>query len=100
MVRPRAGYTAIESPEWTPARSMCSMTPGMRVCSPSQTASTSASLPSRYLSMRIGFAPPVGGGAGHRVADELSGAEGVLDVGDGGARRLGDAQPLHQILKP
>ena len=50
-----AGYTAIESPECTPARSMCSMTPGISTPSPSQIASTSTSLPSRYLSMRIGF---------------------------------------------
>ncbi len=28
-VRWMPGYTAIESPEWTPARSMCSMMPGM-----------------------------------------------------------------------
>ena len=36
-----------ESPEWTPARSMCSSRPGMRTVSPSATASTSTSTPSR-----------------------------------------------------
>ena len=35
----------------------------------------------------------------HRVADKLGGAEGVLHVVDGSARRLGYAQPLHQVLE-
>ena len=42
---------AIESPLWTPARSTCSIIPGMSTDSPSQTASTSISLPSKYLSI-------------------------------------------------
>ena len=49
-----AGYTEILSPEWIPARSICSMIPGIRISSPSHTASTSISLPIRYLSTRIG----------------------------------------------
>src|SRR5487761_1439849 len=45
-----AGYTAYESPECTPARSTCCMTPGMTTVSPSVIASTSTSVPCRYLS--------------------------------------------------
>ena len=48
------GYTEILSPEWIPARSTCSMIPGIRISVPSQTASTSTSLPTRYLSIKIG----------------------------------------------
>ncbi len=44
--------TEMESPECTPARSICSMIPGMYTCSPSQIASTSISLPTIYLSTR------------------------------------------------
>ena len=44
----------MESPEWTPARSMCSMMPGMSSSSPSKTPSTSTSRPMRYLSTRMG----------------------------------------------
>ena len=43
-----------EAPEWTPARSMCDMMPGISTDSPSQMASTSTSLPSRYLSISTG----------------------------------------------
>ena len=49
------GYTEMESPEWMPARSMCSIIPGMRKSSPSQMASTSHSVPIRYLSTSTGF---------------------------------------------
>ena len=49
-----AGYTEILSPEWIPARSICSIIPGIRMSSPSHTASTSISFPIRYLSTRIG----------------------------------------------
>ena len=48
------GNTAIESPEWTPARSTCSSRPGMRTPMPSHTASMSTSMPSRKRSMRTG----------------------------------------------
>ena len=48
------GYTEMLSPEWIPARSTCSMIPGIRISVPSQTASTSTSLPTRYLSIKIG----------------------------------------------
>ena len=51
----QAGYTAMESPEWTPVRSMCSIMPGIRMSSPSQMASTSSSVPIRYLSIKMGF---------------------------------------------
>src|SRR4029079_2957146 len=47
------------SPEWTPARSTCSMIPGISTSRPSQTASTSISTPSRYLSTRSGFLPEI-----------------------------------------
>ena len=50
-----AGYTEILSPEWTPVRSICSIIPGMRMSVPSHTASTSISLPCKYLSTRIGW---------------------------------------------
>ena len=43
----RAGYAAIESPLCTPARSTCSMSPGMTTVSPSLIASTSTSVPKR-----------------------------------------------------
>ena len=46
---------AIESPLCTPARSMCSMMPGISTSSPSQMASTSHSFPSMYRSMRTGL---------------------------------------------
>ena len=49
--RIRAGYAAIESPLCTPARSTCSMSPGMTTVSPSLMASTSTSVPKRYRSM-------------------------------------------------
>ena len=41
------GNMATESPEWTPARSTCSISPGISTSSPSHTASTSTSSPSR-----------------------------------------------------
>ena len=41
----KVGYTLIESPEWMPVRSTCSMMPGMKTSRPSQMASTSSSLP-------------------------------------------------------
>jgi len=50
-----AGYTAMLSPEWIPVRSTCSIMPGMRMFSPSQMASTSISMPERYLSMSTGL---------------------------------------------
>ncbi len=40
---PRGGKTAKESPECTPASSMCASTPAMATVSPSQTRSTSSS---------------------------------------------------------
>jgi len=47
--------TQAESPEWTPANSMCSMTAGRKVSFPSEMASASHSMAlSRNLSMRIG----------------------------------------------
>ena len=51
----KGGYTAIESPEWTPVRSMCCMTPGISTSAPSEITSTSSSLPMRYWSTRTGF---------------------------------------------
>ena len=42
------------SPEWMPARSMCSVTPGIRISSPSEIASSSTSLPSMYWSIKTG----------------------------------------------
>ena len=48
------GYTAIESPEWTPALSMCSIIPGIITVSPSLIASTSISRPTKYLSVSTG----------------------------------------------
>ena len=33
----KGGYTAMESPEWTPVRSMCCMTPGISTSVPSET---------------------------------------------------------------
>ena len=41
------GNMPTESPECTPARSTCSSSPGIRTRSPSETASTSTSMPSR-----------------------------------------------------
>src|SRR5919202_1969460 len=52
-----AGYRAMLSPEWTPARSTCSMMPGISTSLPSHTASTSISTPSRYLSTSSGLRP-------------------------------------------
>ncbi len=49
------GSTQAESPEWTPASSMCCMTPAITASRPSQTASTSASkASSRNRSMSTG----------------------------------------------
>ena len=45
----------MESPEWTPVRSMCCMTPGISTSVPSEMTSTSSSLPMRYWSTRTGF---------------------------------------------
>ncbi len=67
-----AGYTAIESPLWTPARSTCSMIPGMTTLSPSQMASTSASVPSRYLSTSTSAAPVAVLGARRHRGDEIA----------------------------
>ena len=50
-----AGYTAILSPECIPVRSTCSMMPGISISSPSQMASTSISMPERYLSISTGL---------------------------------------------
>ncbi len=44
----------IESPEWIPVLSICSIIPGIKIFSPSHTASTSTSFPCKYLSTRIG----------------------------------------------
>jgi hypothetical protein len=50
------GREQAESPEWTPASSMCSMTPPITTVSPSEMASTSISIASsRNLSIRTGF---------------------------------------------
>ena len=49
-----AGYTEILSPEWIPALSICSIIPGIKISVPSHTASTSISLPTKYLSTKIG----------------------------------------------
>ncbi len=54
-----AGYRAMLSPECTPARSTCSMIPGISTSDPSQIASTSISAPSRYLSTSNGFLPEI-----------------------------------------
>ena len=51
----KGGYTAMESPEWTPVRSMCCMTPGMSTSTPSEITSTSSSLPIKYWSTSTGF---------------------------------------------
>jgi hypothetical protein len=48
----------MESPEWTPARSICSMMPGMSTSSPSEMTSTSSSVPGMYLSTSTGFSMP------------------------------------------
>ena len=49
------GITQAESPEWTPASSMCSITAGTNASVPSAIASASASIAfSRNLSIRIG----------------------------------------------
>ncbi len=49
------GITQAESPEWTPACSICSITAGTKVSAPSERASASASRAfSRNRSMRIG----------------------------------------------
>jgi hypothetical protein len=54
--RVSGGMVQAESPEWTPASSMCSSTPPTKVSSPSNTASTSTSMaPSRKRSTRIGW---------------------------------------------
>ena len=45
----------MESPEWTPVRSMCCMTPGISTSVPSEMTSTSSSLPIRYWSTSTGF---------------------------------------------
>jgi phenylalanyl-tRNA synthetase beta chain len=50
---PTLGF--ILAPECMPARSTCSMMPGISTLSRSQIASTSTSVPIMYLSMRIGF---------------------------------------------
>ena len=58
MALPRvwAGRTQAESPECTPACSICSMMPATTQSSPSHTASTSISTASsRNLSMRMGW---------------------------------------------
>ncbi len=49
------GYTAIESPLCTPALSICCIIPGIRTSTPSEIASTSSSVPIRYLSQSTGF---------------------------------------------
>ena len=54
-VRLNGGYTAIESPLCTPARSTCSMIPGISTFSPSEITSTSSSHPGMYLSISTGF---------------------------------------------
>ena len=48
----------MESPEWTPARSMCSIMPGMSTRSPSEMTSTSSSVPGMYLSTSTGLSMP------------------------------------------
>ena len=49
------GMTHAESPEWTPASSMCSITAGTKASVPSAIASASASMASsRNRSIRIG----------------------------------------------
>ena len=49
------GITQAESPEWTPANSICSMTAGTKASVPSEMASASASMAfSKNLSIRIG----------------------------------------------
>ena len=50
-----AGYTAILSPECMPVRSTCSIMPGISISSPSHMASTSISMPERYLSISTGL---------------------------------------------
>ena len=53
-----AGITHEESPECTPASSMCCMIPPINTLSPSQTASTSNSYASsKNLSIKIGCSP-------------------------------------------
>ena len=48
----------MESPEWTPARSTCSMMPGISTSVPSEITSTSSSTPGMYLSTSTGFSMP------------------------------------------
>ena len=57
-VRLYGGYTAMESPLCTPARSMCSMIPGMSTSVPSEMTSTSSSVPGIYLSTSTGLSIP------------------------------------------
>ena len=53
------GMTQVESPEWMPASSMCSMMPATSTVAPSATASTSTSrAASRNLSINTGSASP------------------------------------------
>ena len=48
----------MESPLCTPARSMCSMMPGMSTSVPSEMTSTSSSVPIMYLSTSTGLSMP------------------------------------------
>ena len=57
-LRLKGGSEHAESPECTPASSMCSMTPATNTVSPSHSASTSTSVArERYWSMRTGLSP-------------------------------------------
>ena len=120
------GNTAIESPEWTPARSTCSSRPGMRTPMPSHTASMSTSMPSRKRSMRTGRSGSTIGGRGEvadevlgrvrevdrepadderrpdddRVADALRERQRLLDRLGHAALRLRDAEPVQERGEP
>jgi hypothetical protein len=48
----------MESPLWTPARSMCSMMPGISTSVPSEMTSTSSSVPGMYLSTSTSLRKP------------------------------------------
>ena len=45
----------MESPLCTPARSICSITPGISTSVPSEITSTSSSVPGMYWSISTGF---------------------------------------------
>ena len=50
--------TAIESPLCIPARSICSIIPGIKTSFPSEMTSTSSSVPDIYLSIKTGLSMP------------------------------------------